>query len=301
RYGGRYRDELGRRTYLVNTTRGCPGRCTFCACWRAAGGRVLVRTPEDVARELETLPRGVRVFFADDHTFADAQRAEELCRRVQHENAGRRYTGYTRADTVVKHPELFAAWRRAGLKDITIGLEAASDAGLSKLGKGTSTKINEEAIRILHRLDITPFAQLLVDPDFDEDDFDALSEFVERTNLSHPLFVVLTPLPGTVLYEQQHSRINMPYEFFDFAHAIVPTRLSLDRFLVRFSNLYFDAYSLRRNLRQRLQRVGLLLAQGGDGSEFPRPVTLLMLAGWHVLARLLEGRLRRHYGLSVRR
>ena len=302
RYWGRYRDELGRRTYLVNTVRGCPDRCTFCACWPAAGGRVLVRTPQDVARELEALPRGgVRVFFADDHTFADVHRAEELCRRIQHEHAGRRYSGYTRADTVVKHVELFEAWRRAGLKDITIGVEAASDARLSRMQKGTSTRINEEAIRILHRLDITPFAQLLVDPDFDEKDFDELSEFVRRTNLSHPIFVILTPLPGTVLYEQQRSRITMPYEYFDFAHAIVPTRLSLERFLVRFSRLYRDAYSLRRNLRQRLQRAGVRPAPRGDRSELPRPVDLLRLAGWHVLAGPLESRLRRHHGLDVRR
>jgi hypothetical protein len=93
----------------------------------------------------------------------------------------------------------------------------------------------------------------------------------------------------------------MPYEYFDFAHAIVPTRLSLERFLVRFSRLYRDAYSLRRNIRQRLQRVGLRPAPRGDRSELPRPVDLLRLAGWHVLAGPLERRLRRHYGLGVRR
>jgi len=301
RYQHHYRDELGRRTWLVNTVRGCPERCTFCACWPAAGGRVLVRTPEDVARELRALPRGVRVFFADDHTFADAHRSRELCGRILREGAGRRYSGYTRADTVVKHPQMFEAWRGAGLKDVTIGLEAADDAGLSKLRKGTSVRVNEEAVRILHRLDIAPFAQLMVDPDFDEDDFDALSLFVQRANLSHPIFVVLTPLPGTIVYEQEQTRINLPYEYFDFAHAIVPTRLGLEQFLARFSRLYREAYSVRRNFRQRLQRAGLLAAAGGDRRSLPRPVSMLMLAGWHALAGPMVRRLRRDYGLSARR
>jgi radical SAM superfamily enzyme YgiQ (UPF0313 family) len=296
RYRRHYRDELGRRTYLVNTARGCPHRCTFCACWKAAGGRVLVRPAAQVARELAGLPRGrVRVFFADDHTFCDARRAEELCERIRSEGAGRRYAGYARADTVVKHPRLFERWRAAGLRDLTIGVEAARDSQLAKLAKGTDTRLNEEAIRILHRLDIVPFAHLLVDPDFTEEDFDALEDFVNRTNLSHPFFPVLTPLPGTILFEEKRGQIRLPYQYYDFAHATVPTRLDPERFFARFIKLYFGSFSLRRNLRQRLQRLGLLAAPDGRREELPRPVSLPVLAGWHLMVVPLVARLRRHY------
>jgi radical SAM superfamily enzyme YgiQ (UPF0313 family) len=300
RHRGRYRDEEGRPTYLLNTARGCPHRCTFCACWQAAGGRVLVRPAGDVARELASLPQGpVRVFFADDHTFSDTARAEELCRLILLEGAGRRYAGYARCDTVVRHPALFERWRAAGLRDLTIGVEAARDSQLARLAKGTDTRINEEAIRILHRLDINPLAHLLVDPDFTEEDFDALAEFVVRTDLSHPFFVVLTPLPGTILFEEKGGQIRAPYEHYDFLHAIVPTRLEPERFLARFLQLYYGSFSLRRNLRQRLERVGLLPAPGGRQAELPRPVSLLTLAGWHLMARPLASRLRRHYLAST--
>jgi len=296
RYRRRYRDELGRRTYLVNTARGCPHRCTFCACWQAAGGRVLVRPADEVARELAALPRGpVRVFFADDHTFSDTRRAEELARLIRREGAGRRYAGYARTDTVVKHPQLFERWRAAGLRDLTIGVEAARDSQLERLAKGTDARVNEEAIRILHRLDITPFAHLLVDPDFTEEDFDALAEFVARTNLSHPFFVVLTPLPGTILFAERRALIRLPYEYYDFMHAIVPTRLDPERFFTRFLRLYYESFSLRRNLKQRCQRLGLLPAPTGCRAELPHPVPLLTLAGWHLLARPLAARLRRQY------
>jgi radical SAM superfamily enzyme YgiQ (UPF0313 family) len=295
RYRRRYTDELGRRSYLVNTARGCPNRCTFCACWKAAGGRVLVRSADSVARELAAIPRGARVFFADDHTFSDASRAEELGRLIRLEGAGRRYAGYARCDTVVRHPGLFERWRAAGLRDLTIGVEAASDSRLARLAKGTDTKVNEEAIRILHRLGINPCAHLLVDPDFGEEDFDELFDFVRRTNLSHPIFVILTPLPGTVLYEAKRSQINLPYDYFDFMHAIVPTRLDPERFITRFLRLYYGSYALRRNLRQRLQRLGILPPTGGTRHELPRPVPLITLAGWHIMAKPLAARLRRHY------
>lgn len=296
RHRGRYRDEEGHRTYLVNTARGCPHRCTFCACWQAAGGRVLVRPAVDVAGELASLPRGpVRVFFADDHTFSDPRRAEELCRLIRLENAGRRYAGYARCDTVVRHPALFERWRAAGLRDLTIGVEAARDSQLARLAKGTDTKVNEEAIRILHRLDINPLAHLLVDPDFTEGDFDALAAFVARTKLSRPFFVVLTPLPGTILFEEQRGQIRSPYEHYDFLHAIVPTRLDPKRFLTRFLRLYYDSFSLRRNLRQRLERLG----RAEHRPELPRPVSLATLAGWHLLAMPLAARLRRHYLAST--
>jgi len=294
-YRRRYTDELGRRSYLVNTARGCPSRCTFCACWKAAGGRVLVRAAESVARELSAIPRGARIFFADDHTFSDTDRAGELCQRIRHEGAGRYYAGYSRTDTVVRHPELFERWRQAGLREITIGVEAASDARLAGLRKGTCSAVNEEAIRILHRLGINPCAHLLVDPDFGEEDFDELFDFVCRTNLSHPIFVVLTPLPGTALYEAKRSQINLPYEYFDFMHAIVPTRLDPERFLTRFLRLYYGSYALRRNVRQRLQSLGILPPTGGTRRELPRPVPLITLAGWHVMAKPLAAKLRRHY------
>jgi len=293
RYRGRYRDEIGRKAYLVNTVRGCPHRCTFCACWRAAEGQVLVRSPEDVARELAALPERAIVFFADDHTFADVRRAEELCSRIRSEGAARQYGAYSRADTVVKHPALFERWRAAGLDGLTIGLEAVSDERLAAMKKGTNAAVNEEAIRVLHRLGIIPSAQLLVDPDFDEGDFDALSEFVHRTNLGSPLFVVTTPLPGTDLYEQQRLRVTMPYEYFDFLHPVVPPRLGIERFLDRFVGLYHDAYSIRRNVRQRLQRAGMLPVPGGDRGSLPRPLSLPVLVGWHLLAGPLERRLRR--------
>jgi radical SAM superfamily enzyme YgiQ (UPF0313 family) len=295
RYRNRYRDELGRRCFLVNTARGCTSRCVFCACWKAAGGRVLVRPAESVARELSALPRGARVFFADDHTFADTDRALELGRLILNEGAGRRYSGYSRTDTVVSHPELFERWRQAGLDEITIGVEAANDARLSRMRKGTCSAVNEEAIRVLHRLGITPCAHLLVDPDFAEEDFDELFDFVLRTNLSRPIFVVLTPLPGTALYEAKRSQINQPYERCDFVHSIVPTRLAPERFAERFLRLYYDSYALPRNLRQRLERLGILPPASGARRDLPRPVPLITLAGWHIMARPMAAKLRSYY------
>jgi len=256
---------------------------------------VLVRPAESVARELSALPRGARVFFADDHTFADTDRALELGRLILNEGAGRRYAGYSRTDTVVSHPELFERWRQAGLDEITIGVEAANDARLSRMRKGTCSAVNEEAIRVLHRLGITPCAHLLVDPDFAEEDFDELFDFVLRTNLSRPIFVVLTPLPGTALYEAKRSQINQPYERCDFVHSIVPTRLAPERFAERFLRLYYDSYALPRNLRQRLERLGILPPASGARRDLPRPVPLITLAGWHIMARPMAAKLRSYY------
>jgi hypothetical protein len=114
-------------------------------------------------------------------------------------------------------------------------------------------------------------------------------------NLSNPFFVVLTPLPGTLLFEEKRAEIRMPYDYYDFTHAIVPTRLEPARFFTRFIRLYYRSFSLRRNLRQRLQRLGLLPAPGGRREELPRPVPLATLVGWRLLALPMAARLRRHY------
>ena len=250
KYRKRYKDEIGRRTVLVNTARGCPYRCTFCACWKAAFGRYIVRSAEDVFKELTNLPAEVsRVFFADDNTFFDIQRAEDLYRLIKKSGMKKKYSGYCRSDTIVKHPSLFYQWKEIGLDNLTIGFEATGDEMLKNFNKAGSTEVNQKAVRILDDLDLKFSSYFLIDPDFKAKDFREISDFVNRLNLIRPKFVILTPLPGTLLYEKKKSEINLSYDYFDFMHWVVPTKLNAKEFYKRLIKLYYKAYSFRRHLK----------------------------------------------------
>ena len=75
-YRKAYRDQFRNRVAMVLTSRGCPFRCNFCACWKLLRGRYLIRSPESVVEELATLPEDMDlIYFADDNTLHNVKHA----------------------------------------------------------------------------------------------------------------------------------------------------------------------------------------------------------------------------------
>ncbi|MBP1766454.1 MAG: radical iron-sulfur cluster-binding oxidoreductase, partial [Candidatus Aminicenantes bacterium] len=111
-----YHDQNGTRNALVLTSRGCPFRCNFCACWKLLGGKYLVRSPESVVQEMTALPEDIeQIFFADDNTLHNVQHAWRLARLIRESGIRLKFSMFARADTVVKHPDLIRYLKECGL------------------------------------------------------------------------------------------------------------------------------------------------------------------------------------------
>lgn len=222
----------------VETSRGCPFDCTFCSVWVFYARRARRRSPAGIMRDLERV--GERhVFFTDDIAFIHRSSYEELGRRIRDAGVERIYTAETRADLVVKHGDLFDLWRELGMKTIFLGIEKVDDAGLESVRKRTSQEKNALAIRTLRNKGITPITSFIVDPHWSERDFDRLETYLDLMQLTRPTFTILTPLPGTTLYEEYRDRIvSHNYLMYDVMHSVLPTRLPLERFYERFAGLY---------------------------------------------------------------
>jgi len=247
KYRKHYRNELGHKTVLVNTARGCPYRCTFCACWKAAGEKYITRSAEDVLKELTQVPDDIDfVFFADDNTFFDVKRAEKLCYLINKHDIRKKYSGYCRSDTIVKYPQLFKNWKEIGLDNIAIGFETTSEDTIKRYKKANTIENNIRATQILNDLEINFRPHFLIEPEFEKENFEDISVFVEKYNLIKPIFTILTPLPGTALYEERKEIINLDYDYFDFMHWVYPTKLKAREFFKYFINLYYNSYSYKR-------------------------------------------------------
>ncbi|MFH1942826.1 MAG: radical SAM protein, partial [bacterium] len=227
-YYKEYRDQMRNRTAFILTSKGCPFRCTFCACWKMMNGKYLTRSPESIVDELSVLPEDIDlVCFADDNTLHNYKRAMRLVELIKERNIRRKYSMYGRADTIVKHPNLIEELREAGLQYLTIGIESVEDHELNELNKKTSVEINNEAIRILQKLGINNVAHFIINPNYAKKDFTNVSNYVHEMNLFQPVFTVLTPLPGTELFTKEYDRLIIKnYDFFDFVHSVLPTNLS---------------------------------------------------------------------------
>jgi radical SAM superfamily enzyme YgiQ (UPF0313 family) len=253
-YRKKYRDSYWNRTALIMTSRGCPFRCTFCACWKLMNGRYVTRNIDSVIEEIESIPEDVEIIdFSDDNTFHNVPRAWKLAEAIKKMPVKRRFKMYARADMIVKHPDLFASLREAGLENLTVGIESIDDEELSALNKKTSVTINNEAIQILKRLGIFIDAHFIVNPDFTVDNFERLFRYVTEKCLFRNTFAVLTPLPGTDLYDDTVDRLAIrDYDYFDLVHSVLPTTLSRKVFYKQLARIYRKSYGPGRYMRFKL-------------------------------------------------
>ncbi len=240
------------------TSRGCPNRCTFCGLWKINRGKYRARSPRLIAEELESIT-APNIKFADDNTFDNVKNASNLADEIKRRGIKKRYELYGRVDTVVRRPDLVEKWRDVGMELLLLGLEACNDEALKEMRKRTTTEMNKRAIEICNANGVEVAAYLIVDPAFDHEDFRRLSEYVERNNLTHPVFTILSPFPGTDLYNTVKEKlITEGFELIDFFHTVLPTKLPLDEFYEEFLGLYRRAYPLKNFIKAIFQRKAAL-------------------------------------------
>lgn len=232
-----YYSEYMRPLATIRTSKGCPFRCNFCAQWKVAKGRYFKRQPEKIVEELKQIEEEC-VFFADDESLVDVPRMTKLARLIKESGIRKRYFIYGRSDTIVKNRELLRLWREIGLERVFVGLEFFRDEDLTYIKKGSTSKENREAVKILHQLGIEVYASFILRQEFTKDDFTALREYCRELELSFASFAVLTPLPGTDLYQEVKDKLlTHNYDYFDFIHALLPTALPLKEFYAEYHRL----------------------------------------------------------------
>jgi magnesium-protoporphyrin IX monomethyl ester (oxidative) cyclase len=111
-----------------------------------------------------------------------------------------------------------------------LGLEALDEAGLKLFRKRTNPDDNMKALEVARSIGLIVAINLIVDPDWDVEQFRLVREFA----LSVPEIVhltVKTPYPGTEIWHTESRKLTTrDYRLFDIQHAVLPTRLELPRF-----------------------------------------------------------------------
>jgi len=266
RYRTEYYSEWMRPLASIRTSKGCPYRCNFCAEWKVAGGHYYRRRPEQVVKELSGIDERF-VFFADDESLVDVARMSILAQLIHEAGIRKQYFLYGRSDTIARNPGLLERWRKVGLERVFIGLEFYRDEDLAYIRKNSTAAENEKAVRILQDLGISVYASFIVRPDSSRSDFEGFHRYCRRMKLDYASFAVLTPLPGTDLYEEVKDRlITRDYAHFDFIHTALPTALPLAEFYSEYRRLYTSAIPMWRQIlslrKYHLPDVPALVAKG---------------------------------------
>jgi radical SAM superfamily enzyme YgiQ (UPF0313 family) len=227
----RYSCLTFRPAWLVETARGCPYRCSFCSVSSLYGRSYRERSIDAVCRDFETV--GPHVFVADDLFWHHPDRSFALARELARRAVRKRWLlVQTRSDTVESRPDLLEAWRPiAEHFDLFLGLEAPTDNGLSSVVKDTTISRTIDGVRAARQAGYGVTGNFLVDPDWNEEDFERLWAFVDEHRLFRAGYTILTPLPGTTFFDEARPRIRAAaWSQFDMHHLLWEPQLGAERF-----------------------------------------------------------------------
>jgi hopanoid C-3 methylase len=239
RYRGHYViAKLGLRMGFVASAFGCPYSCLFCSIGGQTGGPYLLRSPEAVVRDIGLLGDIPVIRLVDANTFGSVERATALAHAIKAAGLNKQFLADIRSDTVVRHPAMVELWKEAGLRAVIIGFEAIDDTSLTSMHKANQARMNTEAIAVLHELGITIVGDFIVHPNYGEEDFARLQNYLADHPIDLPMITVMTPLPGTPLYASLESRIiNHDLDYYTLTNAVLPTRLDEQRFYSAYAEL----------------------------------------------------------------
>ena len=235
----------------VEFSRGCPWNCTFCSAWTFYGRSYRKVSPEVVGEDLARV-REPGVFIVDDVAFVHAEHGHAIADEVEKRNIRKQYYLETRCDVLLKNKEVFARWKKLGLSYMFLGVEAIDEEGLKAHRKRVSLGKSFEAMAYARSLGINVAVNIIADPGWDEARFQVVRDWA----LSVPEIVHLTvntPYPGTETWTTDaRSFTTRNLKLFDVQHAVLPTKLPLEKFyeeLIRTQQILFKKHMGWRALR----------------------------------------------------
>lgn len=272
----RYRLPMVRGKYaFVTTSRGCPGRCTYCIKHVMWQNSVRMRSPERILEELHVLASldVPNVHFEADLFTVNRQQVLDICRMMADEGLDIRWTCNSRVDTV--DPELLRAMSRAGCWMIAWGIESGCLDILRRAKKGTTPEKAEQALRWSREAGIGNWGYFIIGlPGETDETIRRTVRFAKGLPLDLALFHVAVPYPGTPFYYEalEEGWLHMErWEDYDMTASTVLSYPGLPS-----ERLVRAAQQATREWSLRLGPMWTLLRSAGD----PHNWKTLLRIGW---------------------
>jgi len=250
------RDLFHRRDHAAGVlfaTRGCAHQCDFCTIAVMYERPARHRPVDAVAREFASL-RGKVVILWDDNIACDMPYAKALFKALA---PHRKWWSSQASIYAAKDNEFLELAARSGCKQLFIGLESVSQASVNEVSKPFN-RVDEyaRAIERIHSYGMSVQVGIVFGFDHDtESVFEQTADFLEIAGVQNATFNMLTPFPGTRLYQRLEAEgriLTRDWSKYNGRADVVfqPRRMSPGALLAgyRYANARF--YSLRSIARR---------------------------------------------------
>ena len=262
----------------INTIRGCPYKCTYCASpfhWDRKTTRL--RSPESVIDEMRHLKENywqgtnfdysasanigekeslkiednTLVYFVDDVFTVNKKRVKKLLRMMIDQKLGMRWKCEARADHL--DDEICELMAEAGCERVKIGFESGSDKILKQVQKLETRDEMLEGANMLKRAGV-PFSAYFMTgfPGETDEDVKQTIDFAKQIEADYYSLSVLAPYYGTELYDQLikngHALDKQPWEYF-FHQS--PKPMVNDKISTKVLQEYLNLSELNRKTKGR--------------------------------------------------
>lgn len=214
---------FNRRKYvtiqMLQVSRGCPYDCEFCVTSNYFGKSFRYRCPEDVLAELRSFS-GKLTIFVDDNILGDPERAKPILKRMI--GMGIKWGGQASL-RFAEDQEMIGLVAKSGCIGIFLGVESIEGefSSLSKVGSKSSAA--DLIRRIRDRGIVAEVSTIFGFDDHDESVFEKTVRFMEKAEVSIPTYHILTPYPGTSLFEKfdrEGRLLHKDWSHFDHSQLV---------------------------------------------------------------------------------
>lgn len=269
-----------KRVVLIETSRGCPGKCIFCNapgyysnCFRFKDPELIVDEMEDCINQYN-----VKTFlFWADTWMMGGKKAEQICDSIVKRGLDIEFICNGRVNT--SYLELLQKMKKAGCLTVAYGVESAVQEILNRNKKGITVEQIETAIRNANKVGVSSTAHVIVGlPGETKETAKLTTERLIKFNPTYLNAYCPVPYPGTELYEEAKRNnwiVTDDFSMYEVLHAVmrnadmtVEDMKQARRYMLQ--RFYFRPRVFAREIKRTIEEKSIKRAfyLGIDGARF---------------------------------
>lgn len=263
----KYRPSTGNYKRLpamsMMTSRGCPGKCTFCST-KAMGKRTRFRTPANIVGEIEKLIKdyGIKeISFYDDTITAKRKNMQGMCELILKRGVDITWSCMSRVDCIDQ--ETLRLMKQAGCHQIGYGVESGDENILKNIKKHISLEKAKEAVAMTKEAGLDVRCMFMFgNPGETEETLEKTLHLAIKLDPDIVVFNITTPYPGTEMYEWavKNGYLNITnWDKYDLANIVMNLPTVNQETIAKYYHKAYKRFYLRPSyLLRRLLKIRTL-------------------------------------------